>query len=61
MDALLMAIVMAIFAALYIDDLQPKKSPDGVSRSSETSDYPMTQPGGEGRSGRQHEVFGSKV
>jgi hypothetical protein len=61
MDALLMAIVMAIFAALYIGDLQPKKSSEGVSRSSETSDYPMTQRGGDSRSVRQHEVFESKV
>lgn len=43
MDALLMAIVMTIFAIWYIGDLQPKKSSDNASGLSANSVYSMTQ------------------
>lgn len=43
MDALLMAIVMAIFAVWYIDDLQPKRHMDLACESSETTQVPMMQ------------------
>lgn len=43
MDALLMAIVMAIFAVWYIGDLQPKKASDDASGLSSNTDYPMME------------------
>ena len=48
MDALLMAIVMAIFAIWYIDDLQPKKHMDRTSQSSEATEFQMMQSTEEG-------------
>lgn len=55
MDALLMAIVMAIFAVWYIGDLQPKKASDDASGLSSNTGYPMMEArvhskGGAGRS-----------
>lgn len=43
MDALLMAIVMAIFAVWYIGDLQPKKASDNDSGLSSNTGYPLTE------------------
>jgi hypothetical protein len=43
MDALLMAVVMAIFAVWYIGDLQLKKASDDASGLSSNTDYPMTE------------------
>jgi hypothetical protein len=43
MDALLMVIVMAIFAFWYIGDLQPKKISDGASGLSSNTEYPMME------------------
>lgn len=61
MDALLMAIVMAIFAAWYIGDLQPRKSSNGVSGSSETSEYPMASSRRHSGSRQQDDFAASKV
>jgi hypothetical protein len=43
MDALLMAIVMVIFAVWYICDLQPNKTSDDASGLSSNTNYPMTE------------------
>lgn len=43
MDALLMAIVMTVFAVWYIGDLQPKKASDGASGLSSNTEYPMME------------------
>jgi hypothetical protein len=61
MDALLMAIVMAIFAACYIGDLQPGKHSHNASRSSEASDYQMVQSGRSIEGRRGHGVVESNV
>jgi hypothetical protein len=45
MDALLMAIVMAIFAVWYIGDLQPKRSSGDASGRNSNIDYLMTEAG----------------
>ena len=57
MDALLMAIVMAIFAVWYIGDLQPRKSSHDISGLSSDSGHPMTQTRHYGKGGRHgHDV-----
>jgi hypothetical protein len=43
MDALLMAIVMVIFAVWYIGDLQLKKTSDDASGLSSNTGYPMME------------------
>jgi len=43
MDALLMAIVMAIFAIWYIGDLQPKRTSDNASGLESDTGYPMME------------------
>jgi len=54
MDALLMAIVMAIFAVWYIGDLQPKKASDDASGMSSHTDYPMMEVGDHSKGSTRH-------